>query len=409
MNVWIINQYASTLQTGFGGRWYYLAKEMADMGHQVRLFASANHHLLKNKPDLEYSDILEEKIDGFSFIWLKTNDYKNAHSKVERLYSEFQFRKIVKSLNNRFDDQPDVIIYSSPSLIGYDGAAILSKKIGCKIVLDIRDLWPLTLIEMGISKYHPFIMYLSYLEKKAYKNCSHIISNWPYAIDYIKKYGILESKFDWIPNGFSISEFLDPIELDSEVQDLIPTDKFIIGYTGTLGHANALSSLIEAAYCLKENKNIIFMIVGSGKEKQDLLNHAERLGCSNIIFLDRISKKQIPGLLSYFSACYVGFLDLQLYKYGSSLTKLPEYLASKKPIIYASSSNFQPIEEYKAGITIPAEKPDQIAQAILELYKLDQVSRENMGNNGKLAAISNYEYEKLAIKLLDIINKSGSN
>lgn len=408
MNVWVINHYASTLQTGFGGRWYYLSKEMASMGHHVRLFASANHHLLKNKPDLGVESILEEKHDGFSFVWLKTKNYKNAHSKLERLYSEFHFQKTIKSLHNKFEEKPDVIVYSSPSLVGYNGAYILSKKIGCKLIFDIRDLWPLTLIEMGVSKYHPFIIYLSYLEKKAYNSCSHIISNWPYAINYIKKYGIIESKFDWIPNGFSISEFLDPVELDKEIIRLIPNDKFIIGYTGTLGHANALESFIKAASLLKRNKNIVFMIVGSGKEKQNLVNQADKLGCSNILFLDSIDKKKIPSLLNYFSACYVGFLDIGLYKYGSSLTKLPEYLASNKPIIYASSSIFQPIKEYKAGITIPAEKPDQIAQAILELYSLDESSRQLMGINAHSAAVSNYEYKILANRLISIINKIGA-
>ncbi|WP_180107686.1 glycosyltransferase family 4 protein [Acinetobacter sp. YH12085] len=407
MNIWIINQYASTLKTGFGGRWYYLAKEMAEMGHQVKLFSSANHHLLKNKPELGSKNILEEKIEGFSFIWLKTKDYENAHSKLERLYSEFQFRRILTSLDHKFEDRPDIIIYSSPSLVGYAGASILSKKIGCKIILDIRDLWPLTLIEMGISKYHPFIMYLAMLEKKAYLECDHIISNWPYAINYIKKYGVLENKFDWIPNGFSMSEFSDPIKLDKKIENLIPSDKFIIGYAGTLGHANALKSFIEAGSLLKENKDIVLMIVGSGKEKQDLVDYADKLGCSNVLFLDSVTKKQVPSLLRNFSACYVGFLDINLYKYGSSLTKLPEYLASGKPIIYASSSTFQPIEQYKAGITIPAEKPDLISKAILELYKLDNTSRKAMGDNGRDAAVSNYDYKKLATKLIGIINQIG--
>lgn len=405
MNIWIINHYASTLQTGFGGRWYYLAKEMAKMGHQVKLFSSANHHLLNVKPDLGGENSLEEEIDGFSFVWLKTRDYKNAHSKLERIYSEFNFEKKIRLLGDKFKENPDVIIYSSPSLIGYNGAYELSKKIGCEIILDIRDLWPLTLTEMGVSKYHPFILYLSYLEKKAYNSCSHIISNWPYAINYMEKYGITPSKFDWIPNGFSISEFLNPVELDQEIKKLIPNNKFIIGYAGTLGHANALEPLIKAASLLKNNKDIVFMIVGSGKEKEFLLDQSRMLGCSNILFLDSISKKQIPSLLNFFSACYVGFLDIDLYKYGSSLTKLPEYLASKKPIVYASSSIFQPIDEYKAGLTIPSGNPSKIAQAILEIYKLDEFSQKKMGLNGYAAAIENYEYKKLANKLIDIISK----
>ncbi len=405
MNIWIVNQYASTLETGFGGRWYYLAREMAKQGHSVKIFASANHHLLKVKPRLDDQAVKVEKIDGFSFIWLKTKDYDDAHSKFGRIYSEFQFKNIIKELPIKSDDKPDIIIYSSPSLIGYSGAYHLSKNIGCKIILDIRDLWPLTLTEIGIPKYHPFIIYLSFLERYAYNTCSHIISNWPFAINYIKKFNILDGKFDWVPNGFSVDEFLSPTELEDKIKKQIPNNKFIVGYTGTLGRANALGSFIKAASLLKEHKDIYFMIVGDGKEKEELNIMSNQLGCSNVIFLDSINKKQIPSLLNYFSVCYVGFLGIPLYQYGSSLTKLPEYLVSRKPIVYASSSIFQPILDYKAGVTVPAEDSEAIAKAILDLYSLNESDRKSMGDNGYSAAVDNYEYKNLSIRVMNIVNR----
>ncbi len=404
MKIWIINHYASTLETGFGGRWYYLAKEFARQNHNVKIIASANHHLLKIYPQLEGSDYKIEKKDGFEFIWLKTVKYDGSHSKLRRILSERKFNQAAKMLEKIYRGKPDIIIYSMPSLIGYQGAYAYAKKNNIKIIADVRDMWPLTLIEMGVPKYHPFVIYLSFLEKHAYLSASHIISNWPYAINYFNKFGIKNSKFSWIPNGFSIDEFNQPEELDNSIIRALPPDKFIVGYAGTFGLANALESFIKCASLLKDYPKILLVIVGSGKDKDALMKLAQDMSVSNLEILDRLDKRQIPSFLKQIDACYVGLLNISLYKYGSSLTKLPEYLASKKPIIYASSSIFQPVDEYQAGLTVPAEDEYEIAKAIIELYKMSKEQREILGHNGYVAAINNYEYHNLANKVLEIID-----
>ncbi|MND98803.1 putative glycosyl transferase [compost metagenome] len=397
--VWLINQYASTLDYGFGGRFYYFANELAKKGYDVHVFASGNHHLLKKKPNLD-SLITTEIIEGFKFHWIKCLDYPNAHSK-KRIFSEFDFSKKISNLN--IDSKnPDCVIYSTPSLIGYTGASKLSKKLGSKLILDIRDLWPLTLIEMGVSKYHPFIMYLSWLEKKAYNNSDYIISNWPYANNYINKFND-KINFKWIPNGFSLEEFKAFEKLDQATIDKIPKNKFIVGYCGTVGFVNALETLIQSAEILKENTDISFLIVGSGKEKEIIQQYAKDKNCNNVVFIDAVNKKQVPHILSFFDCCYVGFMDIPLYNYGSSLTKLPEYLASKKPIVYASNSPFQPVLESNSGISTKAEDPKEISEAILQLYNISENERKKLGENAYNYAKENYEYQMLGLKLINVI------
>lgn len=398
-SIWLINQYASTLDYGFGGRFYYFAKELALLGYNVRVFASANHHLLKNKPEFD-NNLKTEIVESFKFTWIKCIDYPNAHSK-KRIVSEFDFSRKISNLKIN-DEHPEIIIYSTPSLIGYSGAYKLSKKNNCKFILDIRDLWPLTLIEMGVSKYHPFIMYLSWLEKNAYKNSDYIVSNWPYANKYINKFNN-QAKFQWIPNGFSLSEFNDFEMLDQDVINEIPKNKFIVGYCGTVGFVNALETLIQAADILKENSDIVFLIVGAGKEKNIIQQYAKDRNCYNVIFIDAVNKKQVPHMLSFFDCCYVGFKDIPLYNYGSSLTKLPEYLASKKPIVYASNSPFQPVLESNSGVSTRAENPQEISEAILSLYNISEEERKILGENAYIFAKENYEYKMLGSKLANII------
>ena len=396
--LWLINQYASTLDYGFGGRFYYFAKELAKQGYDIHVFASGNHHLLKKKPILDKL-ITTEVIEGFKFSWVKCLDYPNAHSK-KRIFSEFDFS--LKISNLEFKNPPDCIIYSTPSLIGYSGALKLSKRLNVKLILDIRDLWPLTLIEMGVSKYHPFIMYLSWVERKAYMNSDYIISNWPYANEYINKYN-KNINFKWIPNGFSLEEFNDFETLDKDIIDKIPKGKFIVGYCGTVGFVNALETLIDSAEILKENTEIVFLIIGSGKEKSAIQEYAKNKNCNNVIFIDAVNKRQVPNILSYFDICYVGFMDIPLYVYGSSLTKLPEYLASKKPIVYASSSPFQPVKDSNSGISVKAEDSKAISNAILKLYRLPENERKILGENAYNLAKNKYDYQNLTIELIDIV------
>lgn len=97
------------------------------------------------------------------------------------------------------------------------------------------------------------------------------------------------------------------------------------------------------------------------------------------------------------------FLKSSLYKYGSSLTKLPEYLASGKPVIYASDSTFQPINDFNAGISVAAEDPRSLAAAIVSMASLPQAQRDVLGLNGKVAANLYYEYASLAEKLIKLI------
>lgn len=402
--IWLINQYASTLETGIAGRCYYFAKYLAELGYDVYLFSASYHHLLREVPQVSWYDGFKcEKIDGFNYIWLKTPTYTNAHSKA-RILNEFYFSLKIKQLYKSSFSKPFTILYSSPALIPYPSVKSLAKKLNARLVLDVRDLWPLTLIEMGgYSAKHPLIAYMQMIENNAYKYADAITSNWPYAIEYMKNHNASADKFWWIPNGFSVDEFSKPEPLDRLFIDSFPQAKFVVGYTGTLGKANALEALLDSAEQLKDNHNIVFAIIGKGKESKDLINQIKIRELDNVYYLGGVPKRAIPNVLALFDACYVGFLDIPLYRYGSSLTKLPEYLASKKPIVYASNSPFQPIKDADAGISVKAERPDEIAKAILELYSMTENQRKEIGENGFRLAIDEYEYRILTQRLEKVL------
>ncbi len=398
---WLINQYSSTPETGIGGRHYYLAKELASQGHTVYLIAASDTHLLRKKPLVR--DLFSiEKHEGFSFVWVKVPSYKNAHDNL-RVRNWFLFAWRLLSLGKVIHDFPDVIIYSSPSLIGYLAAERLSKKYGSKLAFEVRDIWPLTFVDVGgKSPYHPFIWFLQWIEDRAYKKVDVVLSNLPNLFKHMESRGCGSSKFYWIPNGYDFKNIasLDPDESMKSRLD----GKFVVGYAGTIGQANALEYLIEAAQILdNKDSDILIVLVGDGKNK----THLKEMGVNNenIVFFDAVDKSAVQGVISLFDVCFIGLTNDPLFKYGVSPNKIFDYFYAKKPVIYAiDSGNYKPVLAADAGLTIDPEDSGSIADAILALKSIPKEEREKIGQNGYDYAHRNHDYSKLAAKLSGIFN-----
>lgn len=400
---WFVNQYSSTPETAMGGRHYYLAQELAKKGHQVYVIAGRYSHLLRNPKKFEEQYLVEEIIPNFSFVWINLPEYEEAHSK-QRVLNWFKFSWLLRTLANVIPVKPDVILYSSPSLIGYFGAKYLANKFKIPFIFEVRDIWPLTLMELGgHSSNHPFIKFMQWIEDRAYKKADYVFSNLYNAVEHMRSRGLDIHKFHWIPNGVSLEEVSQKQELSSETLAQLPQNKFIVGYTGTIGVANAIDDLIEAARILSNNTQLHFVLVGSGKEKENLVQKVGSLGLQNITFIDAIPKKQIQSMLAEFDVCYIGWQKNPLYRFGIAPNKLPEYLYAGKPIIHAFSGKGDIVRQANAGITIEAEDPTAIANAIIQLYNLSEEQRQVLGRNGKNYVLQHLDYAMIAEKLEKVV------
>lgn len=394
--IWIINLDASTPETGYAGRSYYLSEELARRGHKVYLIAGSFVHLHRNSPQVTDSYLITQE-SNFSFVWVKVAQYSHAHSK-KRIWNWFHFAYQLRGLTRIIEDRPDVIICSSPPLTSFLGAHYLSKYYRSKLIFEIRDIWPLTLIELGgFSKNHPFIRLMQWIESKAYRTSDVIISNLMNASAHLENNNVDVRKFHWIPNGYSQIEVSGRLSLPDDIIKKIPQGKFIVGYTGTLGFANAMEIFVQAGLALKENKDIVLVLVGDGREKENLM----RLAAStpNIVFIEPIHKKMIQSMLYHFDACYIGWRNHSIYQFGIGANKIPEYLFSGKPIIHSYSGTMDPIERADAGIQVPAEDVEALVNAIKKLHAMSLEERANMGRRGTEYAIEYFEYRSIAKKL----------
>ena len=395
----LINQYASTPEFGMGGRHYYLGKSLANRGHKVTLVMASYSHLLRKVPAVSQRYTYEKVNENFDVLWVKMPRYANAHS-CGRILNWFLFSFYLMRMDSFLKRAPDGILFSSPSLVPFLGAEYLAKKNKCRLVFEVRDIWPLTLQKIGgYSRWNPFIVFLRFIEKRAYRLSDLVVSNLPYAYEHMEMSGLKKGRFAWIPNGFDNEELVSAQPLSCDVENILPKDKFIVGYTGTLGMANALDVFVDAARLLSEDSEILFLIVGEGKDQKKLKERAA--GLKNVVFIPAIPKTQVQSMLAKFSVCYIGGNSRSdLYKYGVSPNKLYEYLFSGKPILYAlNSGRYNPISESGAGLVCEEITPEELSRRVLELKALSSDERIKMGTRGKEYVIANHNYDNLAITL----------
>ena len=353
-NIWIINQYASTPKTGMGGRHYYLAKELAKQGHKVYLIAASYTHLLRNPP--HFKDTFKvESIDGFQFVWVNIPKYNGAKDK-KRILNWLLFTWKILRLPKILSANPDSILVSSPPPLTFFSAKKLAKKFRAKLIFEVRDIWPLTLVEIGgYSTKNPFIRFLQWIEDKAYKDADVVISNLPNALEHMAERGMNRNKFHWIANGIDIEECSSSQPLPKKTLDSFPKHKFIFGYLGTMGDANALEYFIESAKIKKNDDSIAWVLVGNGKEKKKLKKKVKNLELPNVFFVDSVPKSQVQSVLKLFDICFIAWRKKPIYRFGISAQKIPEYMYSKKPVVHSFSGYQDLIQESNSGIIVPAE------------------------------------------------------
>lgn len=394
---WLINQYGSTPCSGFGGRLFYIAKELVAQGHTVFLIIDRSHHLLSTSVALPKNEI----VDGINIVRIDTLKYKGAHSS-KRVFTWFIFSLKLLFINKNIKTKPDVVISSSPSpFVGLAGVC-LSKFYKAKSVFDIRDMWPLTLTTLGgVSKRHPLIWLMSKAEKVSLKYSNIVSSNLPNAQLRISEVIDCEKPFLWLPNGFDETEVSMPEELSLSIKEQLPDAKFILGYVGTFGLANALEPLFEAAEKIKENKDIAIVLAGGGELEAKFKLLIKERGLINVFLLGRVPKNQVQSLISKFDACYIGWKNEELYRYGIAPNKVPEYFYSSKPVLHSYSGTLDPIKIASAGITVKAESSGDIAEGIIKLASTEKAELKIMGGSGKKYAEINYNYKCVTKRLIE--------
>jgi len=299
----------------------------------------------------------------------------------------------------RFDrskiEPPNVVVVSSLSLLTIIYGIFLKKLYGCKLVFEVRDIYPLTLTdELGVSRWNPFVVFLGWLEKIGYKKADLIVGTMPNLKDHVKT--VIGNEKDVFHSPLGIHDrWSHDLERSTSVDSFFPkTTKFIVGYAGSMGVSNALNAFVDAVTVLSKTDGIYFVMVGDGDLKP---LYVEKLsGLNNVRIGSKISQQDIPYFLSRCDILYLATHESRVWKYGQSLNKLVDYMMAGKPVVASYSGYQSMLNEANAGVFVPTDDVDSIVDAIRFFKDMSEEERNLYGSRGKKWVEENHYYKNIA-------------
>jgi glycosyltransferase involved in cell wall biosynthesis len=408
MNILLINHYAGSPRHGMEYRPYYLAREWVRLGHRVTTVAASYSHLRNQQPEAA-ACVTEEEIEGVHYFWLKTRPYSG--NGVGRIVNIAGFVAALTRHRKHLalTDRPDLVIASSTYRFEAFPARWIAKKSGAQLVYEVRDLWPLTQIEIGgMSRWHPFVLLLRVAEDYAYRTADCVVSSLPNVEPYLRAHRMTTHRFAYIPNGIDVQQWQTqqtplPEEHARAFQTHRDRGRLVVGYAGGHGLANGLDTLLEAAALLPA-ESVAVVLVGDGPEKARLQAKAAQLGLVGTQFLPSVPRSAVPSLLANMDVLYLGWPDRPIYQFGISPNKLMDYMMAGKPVVHAVKSANDPVAASGCGVCCLPEVPAASAEAVLGILGFPPAEREAMGQRGKDYVLRHHQYPMLAGQFLDVVS-----
>ena len=413
MRVWIFHNNCTLPEHGHFTRAYCLGKYLERQGDEPVVFVGSHPHnsdiqLIEDKSRFK---VYREK--PFPWVLVKTCNY--GESKIKRVFSMLQFYFNGKKAAKHFT-KPDAIVGSSSPLFVAALAVKLAKKLHTKSIVEIRDIWPESIVEYGVAGNHnPFVVLMRMLEKWVYKNADAIVFVAGGFNDYIKEKGWEKiappEKVYTISNGVDLEDFntnLAEYRLDDA--DLDNPDTFKVVYTGSVRRVNNLGLLLDAAKCVN-NPRIRFIIYGTGNEIEMLKKRVSDEHIDNVVFKGHVDKRYIPYITNCADLNIAHNNPAAIFRFGISFNKIFDYMAAGKPILCDFPCRYNPVIETGCGMSVDEPTAENIARAIEHFAEMEKAEYDSYCERAKQAA-KIYSFESHAKRLAEIaekINSDGEN
>lgn len=405
--IWYISKYLVPElknSSGAGSRGYFLMRELA-CSKNYPIVITSDSNTAATVPKLKKTYVSEE-IDGVKLIWIKTFKYEKANS-IRRIISWFDFEIKLFFIPNSYLQKPDAIIVSSLSLLTIINGFYFRWRFGGKLIFEVRDIWPLTLMEEGgFSKNNPLILFLGVIEKLGYRFADIIVGTMPNLKAHVSSVLGYDKKVYCVPMGYSKGQLKTNEKIDENlVKKIIDTKKFNVIYAGSIRETNALGVFFECASLLHSNVDIEFIIIGDGDLKKTYQKKYSHL--KNVKFFPIMPKKEIGKILHNASILYFSVKKSGVWKYGQSLNKLVDYMLAGRPIIASYKGYQSMLNEAGCGEFISPNDPKILKSKILEYKDLPPKMLNKMGFNGRKWVLENRNYQKLSEDYFKIMFTPG--
>jgi glycosyltransferase involved in cell wall biosynthesis len=408
VRILVVSKYGRTPACTFITRQFYLSKYFARQGHDVTLVTSVSNG--------EWVDISGyEKRDGHLFRryetvnhWLLEGPEVGLGLNLTRIWSMILFEWRLFTLKEQLVEQkPDVVLVSSLALQSIWLGIYLKWATGCKLVFEIRDIWPLTIIELGgFSPRNPFVRLMSWLEKWGYERADLVVGTMPALENHVRGVSSKAVPVVNVPMGYDpeFFEASDP-ELPGQVDEAMPPkEAFVVGYAGAIGTANGINLIVDTAALLEQQGHEIwFVLIGNGPLSDSVRERTS--GFKRFVLLPGMDRKYVNAFLKRCDVLVNPILSKSIYRYGVSPNKWIDYMYSARPIISPYDGYPSILNEAGCGVFIEPENPEVFAQTILEFASKPALELDAMGARGRDYLQKHLSYEVLASDYLHHIER----
>ncbi len=410
-----------------------LAFGLRDRGFNVFVATSYPQYNLSEKDkDKVYKEFSEE--DGIKVIRIKTLPHHKVNFIIRGIAqltmpyiilkkilkyingSKFNVRgskfkvKGVQSLKFKVQNEVEkvegiheVIVYSPPLPLALVGKKI-KKIFGAKYLLNIQDLFPQNAIDLGILTNPFLIKFFEQMEKKAYKSADVITFHSEGNLSFVsKRYKDFINKFKILHNWIDVNEFEGVSRTNKFRNKYGLKNKLVLLFAGVMGPSQGLDFVINLAQKVQDLKDITFLFVGDGMEKENLEKFTKESGLNNVVFKPFVSKSEYPELVK---DCDVGLVSLTSKNKTPVVPgKILGYMAAGIPILAflnQESDGHKIIKDAQCGYSSVWGKIDEAEKLLRKLYS--ETNRLNeLGNNGFKYVKENFDKEKIVDEMLDLI------
>ncbi len=398
MHILLIHQIFIRPEDAGGTRHYEFARYLVQAGHRVTVLAGTRSYL----DDSEITTAKNELIQpGLEVIRCRVSGSVHR-SFVSRTLGFFSF--MASSFWNGLKvRQVDVVFGTSPPLFQAPSAWALAFLKRVPFVFEVRDLWPYFAVAVGVLTSKPLIWLAEVVERFLYKRADVLLVNSPGFVVHLQERGA--RRVEIIPNGVDPDMFHPERRGETFRKSWGMEDRFIVLYAGAHGLSNDLGVLLDAAARLRDRKDIAFVLIGHGKEKRSLQETAVRLDLLNVLFLDPVSKSEVPGVLAAADACAAILKPIEAYK-TTYPNKVFDYMAAGRPVLLAIDGVIREvIKQAEAGLFSLPGDPEALARNVLALAD-DRPAASAMGARGRRFVENNFnrtdQAEALAVLLEEL-------
>lgn len=398
MKLLILTQYFPPEIGAPQNRLYELALRLQKKGVEVSvLTAMPNYPQMKIHQNYKGKCYCKETLNELKIhrAWIYVSQSKSI---ISRLLNYFSFVISAFFIGAFKLKKQDVLMVESPPLFLGITAYLLAKLKGAKLLFNVSDLWPESAEKLGIISNKFLLSMATKLEEFCYKKSSLISGQTQGIVNNISTRFPNKNVY-WLKNGVDINFYDVNKEIEKEGwknENNYSNEDFILFYGGIIGHAQGLEVILNAAKKLEEYKNIKFVLLGNGPEKEKLIKLRDELKLTNLRFFDAVPKSEMQRIIMSTNATIIPLKRLDLFK-GAIPSKIFENLALKKPIILGVEGEAEElfIKQGKCGVSFIPEDSEDLAKQILKLYN-DRNLVVELGENGLKYVSENFNRDKIA-------------